>query len=115
MFSSTARYSRASSLTAGVGSGSSRDSASTQSASPVPGTPVPMTARRSPRHGHGGEPARQVPLLHDLGDHADAGETAFDVGHEQQAPTGGAGRLDGRLGLTRLEGHREDHPGQHDP
>ena len=49
MFSSTARYSRASSLAAGVGSGSSRGSASTHRASPVPGTPVPMVARRSPR------------------------------------------------------------------
>ena len=61
MFSSTARYSRASSLTAGVGSGSARGSASTQSASPVPGTPVPMTARPSPRTATAGSPPGRSP------------------------------------------------------
>ena len=38
--------------------------------------------------GHGGQTAGQLALLHDLGDHADGGEAAFDVGHQQQAPSG---------------------------
>ena len=115
MFSSTARYSRASSLTAGVGSTSLRGSASTQRASPVPGTPVPMVARCATLDGHGGQPAGQVALLHDVGDHADAGEAALDVGHQQQATARGPGGLDGGPRLVRLERHGENHPWQHDP
>ena len=65
--------------------------------------------------GHGGQAAGQVALLHDLGDDADRGEAALDVGHEQQAPTGGAGGLDGGAGLVGLERHGEDHAGQHHP
>ena len=115
MFSSTARYSRASSLAAGVGSGSSSGSASTHRASPVPGTPGADDGAAVTADGHGGQAAGQVALLHHLGDHADAGEAALDVGHEQQAPTGGAGGLDGGPGLIGLERHGEDHPGQHHP
>ena len=65
--------------------------------------------------GHGGQAAGQVALLHDLGDHADGGEAPLDVGHQQQAATGGAGGFDRGTGLTGLEGHGEDHPGQHHP
>ena len=36
--------------------------------------------------GHRGQAAGQVALLHHLGDHADAGVAALDVGHEQQPP-----------------------------
>ena len=61
MFSSTARYSRASSLAAGVGSGSTTGSASTHRASPVPGTPVPMVARPSPRRATAGRPPGRSP------------------------------------------------------
>ncbi len=65
--------------------------------------------------GHGGQAAGEVALLHDLGDHADGGEAALDVGHQQQAAAGGAGGLDRGTGLVGLQGHGEDHPGQHDP
>ena len=61
MFSSTARYSRASSWAAVVGSGSARGSTSTHSASPVPGIPVPMTARESPRMATAGRPPGRSP------------------------------------------------------
>jgi len=61
MFSSTARYSRASWWAAGVGSGSVMGSASTQRAFPVPGTPVPMTARWSPRMATAGRPPGRSP------------------------------------------------------
>ena len=61
MFSSTARYSRASSWAAWVGSGSVSGSASTHRASPVPGTPVPMTARPSPRMATAGRPPGRSP------------------------------------------------------
>ena len=65
--------------------------------------------------GHGGQPAGQVALLHDVGDHADAGEAALDVGDQQQAAARGPGGLDGSPGLVRLERHGEDHARQHDP
>ena len=96
-----------------MGSGSASGSTSTQSASPVPGTPVPMTAAAVTADGHGRQAAGQVALLHDLGHHADGGEATLDVGHEQQAAARRAGGLDGGLGLVGLEGHGEDHPGQH--
>ena len=38
----------------------------------------------------------------------------FDVGHQQQAAPGRAGRLDRGSGLVGLERHGEDHARQHD-
>ncbi len=49
MFSSTARYSRASSVTASVAAPSLTGSTWTHRAWPVPGTPVPIAARSRPR------------------------------------------------------------------
>ena len=65
--------------------------------------------------GDGGQPAGQLTLLHDLRDHADAGEATVDVRHEQQAPAGRAGGLHGGAGLVGLERHGEHHPRQHHP
>jgi hypothetical protein len=87
MFSSTARYSRASSLRPGRLALVETGSASTHRASPVPGTAVPMVARGPPM-ATAWQAAGQVALLHDLGDHADRGVAALDVGHQQQPAPG---------------------------
>ena len=65
--------------------------------------------------GHGGQATGQVALLHDLGDHADGGKTALNVGHQEQTPPGRTGRVHRGTGLIGLERHGEDHPGQHNP
>ena len=80
---------------------------------PRPGHPGADDGPLCPRDGHRGQPARQLPLLHHLGDHAHAGVLPLDVRHEEQPPPGRSGRLDGSPGLVRLEGHGEDHAGQH--
>ena len=49
MFSTTARYSRASCMARSLAGGSSIGSTSTQVAVPVPATPAPMRARCRPR------------------------------------------------------------------
>ena len=86
MFSSTARYSRASSWADWVGSGSvERLSLHPQGLAGAGHPGADHGAAHSP-DGHGGQAAGQVALLHHLGDDADTGEAPLDVGHEQQAP-----------------------------
>ena len=51
-------------------------------------------------------------LLHHLGDHADVGVAALDVGDEQEVPTGRPRCFDGGAGLVGLEGHGKDHARQ---
>src|SRR5215218_6556933 len=98
MFSTTARYSRASCMARSVAGGSSIGSISTQVAVPVPATPGPVQAA----HDHRQLPVGQLAGVLDLGDGADGGVAAVDLGDEQQVAagvTGGAGR---RTRLGRL-------------
>ena len=116
MFSSTARYSRASSTGGRRRLGaSSTGSACTHRASPGPGHARTDGGPLVAADGHGRQAAGQRSLFHDLGDHADAGVAALDVGHEQQPAAGRPGGLDGGPGLVGLERHGEHHPGQHHP
>ena len=68
-----------------------------------------------PADGDGWEATGKLTFLHDLGDHTHRGEAPLNVGHQEQAPAGGAGRIDCGAGLVRLERHGEDHAGQHHP
>ena len=61
MFSTTARYSRASSVVSSVAGASATTSTSTHSALPVPGTAVPRRARSSPRTAMAGMPPGRAP------------------------------------------------------
>ena len=61
MFSTTARYSRASSTVSSVAAGSATTSTSTHRALPVPGTAVPRRARSTPRTATAGMPPGRAP------------------------------------------------------
>ena len=116
MFSSTARYSRASSWTAGVGSGSSMRLGLHPQGVAGPGDPGPDDgAAGHPRMATAGRPPGRSPSSITSAITPTAGEAPLDVGHQQQAAAGRAGRLDRGPGLVGLERHGEDHPGQHHP
>ena len=94
MFSTTARYSRASSAASSVaGLLGDAISTSTHRACPVPGTAVPSRARSMPRTATAGMPPGSSPGLHDLGHHADRGVAAVDEGDEHEMAAGRLGRL----------------------
>ena len=113
MFSSTARYSRASSVAAGEAGGSTMVSAWTHRAWPVPGTAGPMAARSHAADDHGVHASRQLTRLDDIGDHAHVGIPAVDVGDDDEMAVGGSGGVNSRPGLLGLEGHGEDHSWEH--
>ena len=114
MFSSTARYSRDSSVASGVTGPSVTGSTWTHSAVPVPGTAVPTVTRSAPADDHGPGSAGEVADLHDLGHHADRGVAPVHVGDEDEPPAGGAGGVGRGPGLLGLEGQGEDHPREGD-
>ncbi len=113
MFSSTARYSRASSddgrcrltVAHGIGLDPQRGAGSGHA----------RTDRGALHSGHrdGGQTAGQGALFGDLSDHAHAGVATFDVGNEQESPARGSRGIHGRAGLIGLESHRKNHAGKY--
>ena len=73
-----------------------------------------MAAPFQAAHDHGRRAAGQLAALDDLSDDPDRCVPALDAGHEDQASSGVARRFGRDLGFLGLQGHREDHPRQHD-